>query len=44
MTWHFQVCGQMANGTQGRCMAKGKKTKPREHLVRWHASLITKTR
>ena len=25
------------------CMAKAKKTKPREHLIRWRVSLITAT-
>jgi hypothetical protein len=34
---------QMANGTDGCCMAKAKKTKPREHLIRWRVSLITAT-
>ena len=34
---------QMANGTEGWCMAKAKKTKPRDRLVRWRVSLITKT-
>ena len=33
----------MANGTEGWCMAKAKKTKPREHLIRWRVSLITAT-
>jgi hypothetical protein len=33
----------MANGTEGWCMAKAKKTKPRERLVRWRVSLITAT-
>lgn len=33
----------MANGTKGRCMAKAKKTKPRDNLIRWRVSLITKT-
>jgi hypothetical protein len=33
----------MANGTHGVGMAKAKKTRPREHLVRWRVSLITKT-
>jgi hypothetical protein len=33
----------MANGTEGWCMAKAKKTKPREHLVRWRLSLIKGT-
>ncbi len=33
----------MANGTDRCCMAKAKKTKPRDHLVRWRVSLITAT-
>jgi hypothetical protein len=33
---------QMANGTEGWCMAKAKKTKPREQ-IRWRVSLMTKT-
>jgi len=33
----------MASGTEGWRMAKAKKTKPRERLVRWRVSLITKT-
>ena len=34
----------MANGTPWCCcMAKAKKSKPREHLIRWRVSLITKT-
>jgi hypothetical protein len=32
----------MANGTEGWCMAKAKKTKPREQ-IRWRVSLMTKT-
>jgi hypothetical protein len=32
----------MANGTEGWCMAKSKKTKRREQ-IRWRVSLITKT-
>ena len=32
----------MANGTEGWCMPKAKKTKPREQ-IRWRVSLITKT-
>ena len=39
----FLGARQLANGTKGRCMAKAKKTKPREHLVRWRVSLITAT-
>jgi hypothetical protein len=34
---------QMANGTDGWSKAKTKKTKPREHVVRWRVSLITAT-
>ena len=35
---------QMANGTPWCCcMAKAKKTKPRDRLVRWRVSLITGT-
>jgi hypothetical protein len=30
----------MANGTDGWCMAKAKKAKPREKLPRWRVSLI----
>jgi hypothetical protein len=33
----------MASGTEGWCMAKAKKTKLRNHLVRWRVSLITAT-
>jgi hypothetical protein len=33
----------MAKGTKGWCMAKAKKTKPRDRLVRWRVTLITKT-
>ena len=33
----------MANGTEGWCMAKAKKTKPRDHLIRGRVSLITAT-
>ena len=34
----------MANGTPWCCcMAKAKKTKPREHLIRWRVSLIKGT-
>jgi hypothetical protein len=33
----------MANGTEGWRMAKAKKAKPREHLIRWRVSLITAT-
>jgi hypothetical protein len=33
----------MANGSEGWCMAKAKKTNPRERLFRWRVSLITKT-
>jgi hypothetical protein len=31
---------QLANGTEGWHMAKAKKTKPRDRLVRWRVSLI----
>jgi hypothetical protein len=35
---------RQANGTgEWWCMAKAKKTKPREHLIRWRVSLITAT-
>jgi hypothetical protein len=33
----------MANGTGGWCMAKAKKTKPRDNMIRWRVSVITKT-
>src|SRR5436853_6935492 len=33
----------MANGTDRCCMAKAKKAKPRDHLIRWRVSLITAT-
>jgi hypothetical protein len=33
---------RQANGTEGWCMAKAKKTKPREQ-IRWRVSLMTKT-
>jgi hypothetical protein len=36
--------GAMANGADRCCMAKAKKTKPREHFIRWRVSLITATR
>jgi hypothetical protein len=35
-------CASVANDTEGWCMAKAKKTKPREQ-IRWRVSLITKT-
>jgi hypothetical protein len=38
----FVVCVR-ANGTEGWCMAKAKKSKPREHLIRWRVSLINGT-
>jgi hypothetical protein len=45
---HYQGCGvsgvrQKASGTEGWCMAKAKKTKPRDNLIRWRVSLITAT-
>ena len=33
----------MANGIDECCMARAKKTKPREHLIRWRVSLIKGT-
>jgi hypothetical protein len=39
----FGGVGEMANGTKGWCMAKAKKTKPRDRLVRWRVSLIKGT-
>jgi hypothetical protein len=33
---------RQGNGTEGPCMAKAKKTKPREQ-IRWRVSLMTKT-
>jgi hypothetical protein len=36
----FVGVGEMANGTKGWCMAKAKKAKPRDRLVRWRVSLI----
>jgi hypothetical protein len=33
----------MANGTDGACMAKAKKAKPRERLLRWRVSLMRAT-
>jgi hypothetical protein len=39
----FVACRQMASGTNGVRMAKAKKSKPRERLVRWRVSLIKGT-
>jgi len=33
----------MANGTDGYCMAKARKTKPHERLFRWRINLIKAT-